>query len=52
MTDAMTRTTAITCLVTLLALILVPVFRSAYLIDVVTEILIYALFALSLNVII
>ena len=52
MTDAMTRTTAIACLVTLLALILVPVFRSAYLIDVVTEILIYALFALSLNVII
>jgi len=52
MTDAITRTTAITCLVTLLALILVPVFRSAYLIDVVTEILIYALFALSLNVII
>ena len=52
MTDTMTRTTAISCLVTLLALMLVPAFQSAYLIDVVTEILIYALFALSLNVII
>ena len=52
MTDTITRTTAISCLVTLLALMLVPAFQSAYLIDVVTEILIYALFALSLNVII
>lgn len=40
------------CLISLALLISVPLFQSAYLIDVVTEILIYALFALSLNVII
>ena len=52
MTDAMTRSTAVGCLVTFTLLLAVPLFQSAYLIDVVTEILIYALFALSLNVII
>ena len=52
MTDAMTRSAMVGCLIPLALLISVPLFQSAYLIDVVTEILIYALFALSLNVII
>ncbi len=52
MTDAMTRSAMAGCLISLALLISVPLFQSAYLIDVVTEILIYALFALSLNVII
>jgi len=52
MTDAMTRSAMVGCLISLALLISVPLFQSAYLIDVVTEILIYALFALSLNVII
>ena len=52
MTDAMTRLAMAGCLISLALLISVPLFQSAYLIDVVTEILIYALFALSLNVII
>jgi branched-chain amino acid transport system permease protein len=52
MTQPMTRNTAIACLVILALLALLPIFGSRYLIDVVTEIMIYALFALSLNVII
>ena len=52
MTDAMTRSAMGGCLISLALLISVPLFQSAYLIDVVTEIPIYALFALSLNVII
>ena len=52
MTDPMTRSTLMGCLAALILLLSVPFFHSAYLIDVVTEILVYALFALSLNVII
>ena len=52
MTDAMNRSTMAGCLMSLAMLVAVPLFHSAYVIDVVTEILIYALFALSLNVII
>lgn len=52
MTQPMTRTTALICALIVLALVLLPLTDSAYLVDVATEILIYALFALSLNVII
>jgi len=48
----MTRTTAVICALIVLGLVLLPLTDSAYLVDVTTEILIYALFALSLNVII
>jgi branched-chain amino acid transport system permease protein len=52
MTQPMSRTAMAVCLVVLALLAGVPFAGSAYLIDVFTEILIYALFALSLNVII
>jgi branched-chain amino acid transport system permease protein len=52
MTQPMTRTTAVICALIVLGLVLLPLTDSAYLVDVTTEILIYALFALSLNVII
>ncbi len=52
MTQPMSRATAIACLVIVAGLALLPLLGSKYLIDVATEILIYALFALSLNVII
>lgn len=52
MTQPMTRTTAVICALIVLGLALLPLTDSAYLVDVATEILIYALFALSLNVII
>lgn len=52
MTQPMSRPVGIACLVILILLALLPFAGSAYLIDVATEILIYALFALSLNVII
>ena len=48
----MPRPVAIACAVALLALLLVPLLDSRYLIDLFTEIMIYALFALSLNVLI
>ena len=41
-----------TCIIVVLLLICVPLTESRYLIDLSTEILVYALFALSLNVII
>ena len=41
-----------TCIIVILLLICVPLTESRYLIDLSTEILVYALFALSLNVII
>ena len=41
-----------TCIIMVLLLICVPLTESRYLIDHSTEILVYALFALSLNVII
>ena len=52
MTQPLSRSAGIACLIVFVLLALVPTLGSAYLIDVVTEILIYALFALSLNVII
>ncbi|MCB1742766.1 MAG: branched-chain amino acid ABC transporter permease [Gammaproteobacteria bacterium] len=52
MTQPMSRTTAIICGVIVLLLALMPLVGSRYMIDVITEIMIYALFALSLNVII
>jgi branched-chain amino acid transport system permease protein len=52
MTQPMTRGTLIACLVVLAALMLVPLLGSNYAIDFVTEIMILALFALSLNVIV
>jgi branched-chain amino acid transport system permease protein len=52
MTQPLSRMTLVLCLLILALLACVPLLGSAYLIDVVTEILIYALFALSLNVII
>lgn len=52
MTQPMSRAMMIACAVIVVLLALVPAVGSAYLIDVVTEILIYALFALSLNVVI
>ena len=52
MTGPLTRSTAIACLVAVILLALVPTMGSAYLVDLFNEIMIYALFALSLNVII
>jgi branched-chain amino acid transport system permease protein len=52
MTDPIERTGIILCLISLATLILIPLAGSDYLVDVTTEILIYSLFALSLNVII
>lgn len=52
MTQPMSRSVMLACIVVLILLALVPAAGSAYLIDVITEIMIYALFALSLNVII
>jgi len=48
----MPRATAIACVVVLALLAALPALESNYLIDVVTDILIYALFALSLNVLV
>jgi branched-chain amino acid transport system permease protein len=52
MTQPMSRSTAIICALIFVALAVLPLVGSRYLIDVATEIMIYALFALSLNVII
>ena len=52
MTDLIGRNGILVCLISLTALTMIPLAGSAYIVDVVTEILIYALFALSLNVII
>jgi branched-chain amino acid transport system permease protein len=52
MNEHMSRGTAIACVVVVAALMLVPLSGSRYLIDLSTEIIIYMLFALSLNVII
>jgi len=46
------RGVLVTCIIVVLLLICVPFTESRYLIDLSTEILVYALFALSLNVII
>ena len=48
----MPRGVLITCAVILAGLVLLPLLESRYLIDLATEIMVYALFALSLNVII
>ncbi len=48
----MPRGTLIVCLLIVGALALLPLLESRYLIDLATEIMVYALFALSLNVII
>ncbi len=52
MNDHISRGTLIACVVVVGALMLVPLADSRYLIDLSTEIIIYMLFALSLNVII
>ncbi len=52
MTQPMTRGTMVALVIIFAALAVLPLVGSRYLIDVATEILIYALFALSLNVII
>ncbi|MCY3671743.1 MAG: branched-chain amino acid ABC transporter permease [Alphaproteobacteria bacterium] len=52
MTGRMTRPVLAACLTVLVLLALVPLLESNYLIDLFNEIMIYALFALSLNVII
>lgn len=52
MTDAMSRPTAIAVVLVVLLLLCVPLLQSDYLVDLGTEIIIYALFALSLNVLI
>ena len=52
MTDPIGQTGILACLLALAGLAMIPLAGSAYLVDVATEILIYALFALSLNVII
>ena len=52
MTGSMTRGTLIACLLVIIFLAMVPTLGSRYLIDLSTEIIIYALFALSLNVLI
>ena len=49
---AMPRSVLIACIVVLIVLACVPLMESRYLIDISTEILVYVLFALSLNVII
>ena len=46
------RGVSITCFIVVLLLVCVPLAESRYLIDLSTEIMVYALFALSLNVII
>jgi branched-chain amino acid transport system permease protein len=48
----MPRGVLFSCIVVLVALALIPMADSRYLIDITTEIMVYALFALSLNVII
>ena len=48
----MPRGVAIACVVVMVILLLVPLTESRYLVDLATEILVYVLFALSLNVII
>ena len=48
----MPRGVLISCIVVVVALALIPFADSRYLIDITTEIMVYALFALSLNVII
>jgi branched-chain amino acid transport system permease protein len=50
MTSVMPRWVMGVCAVVLAFLIIVPTFDSRYLIDITTEIMVYALFALSLNV--
>lgn len=52
MTSPLSPSAKLGCLFVLIVCAILPIVGSAYLIDVVTEILIYALFALSLNVII
>ena len=52
MTAALSSAQKIACLVVLLLCAATPLLGSAYLIDIVTEILIFGLFALSLNLII
>jgi branched-chain amino acid transport system permease protein len=52
MTDPLSTKARIALAVVLALLLVLPLFGSNYLVDVATEILIYALFALSLNVII
>jgi branched-chain amino acid transport system permease protein len=52
MTQPMTRGTALVCALIMLILVALPLSGSRYFVDVATEIMIYALFALSLNVII
>src|SRR4051812_25379864 len=46
------RSALVACIVVAIALALVPVLGSRYAIDLSTQVLIYALFALSLNVLI
>jgi branched-chain amino acid transport system permease protein len=48
----MPRGVLISCIIVVVALALIPFADSRYLIDITTEIMVYALFALSLNVII
>jgi branched-chain amino acid transport system permease protein len=52
MTTTLSRGVAITCFIALVLLALIPLADSRYLIDIFTEIMIYMLFALSLNVLI
>lgn len=52
MTSRLTNGAKLACLIVLLLCAIIPVVGSDYMIDVVTEIMIMALFALSLNVII
>jgi len=52
MSGAMTRGVMIACIAVVLALAAIPLMDSRYLIDLFNEIMIYALFALSLNVLI
>lgn len=52
MTAPLSNLAKLACLVVLVLCLLTPVLGSAYLIDVVTEIMIFGLFALSLNLII
>lgn len=52
MSEALTRGTLIACSAVVLGLAAVPLLDSRYLIDLFNEIMIYALFALSLNVLI
>ncbi|MEQ9121527.1 MAG: branched-chain amino acid ABC transporter permease, partial [Alphaproteobacteria bacterium] len=52
MTAPLTNAARLACLIVVLLVAATPMLGSDYLIDVVTEILIFALFALSLNVII